>query len=210
MHLSEQADELLRSIYICLFEQKKSFESSSKNAPTAFIELSQAGLTVDKTSAILTSQGIKEGQACIRRHRLAERLMVDLLNLSSDLVHQSGCRLEHALHRGIEDRICTLLGHPKTCPHGNPIPEGSCCAQNENQVHSIIKPLSKMKEGEHGIVSYLHTLDNDVLKKIMSMNVLPGCSLQVRQISPSYVFETGRSQFAVDRTIADDIYIRVV
>jgi len=69
----------------------------------------------------LTPRGRREAEGAIRRHRLAERLLNDVLETKQD-IDENACRFEHLIYEGIEENICTLLGHPKVCPHGRPIP----------------------------------------------------------------------------------------
>jgi len=64
-----------------------------------------------------------------RRQRLAERLLTDVLELDRKAMDSSACEFEHIISKEVEESICTLLGHPKECPHGLPIPPGDCCAK---------------------------------------------------------------------------------
>jgi ABC-type glutathione transport system ATPase component len=76
----------------------------------------------------LTDRGRKKAADIIRRHRLAERLFTDSLALDSETeIEQQACKFEHILSPEATDKICTFLGHPRTCPHGAPIPLGACC-----------------------------------------------------------------------------------
>src|SRR5947209_3286156 len=78
----------------------------------------------------LTDRGRKKAADIIRRHRLAERLFTDSLALDSETeIEQQACKFEHILSPEATDKICTFLGHPRTCPHGAVIPPGSCCAK---------------------------------------------------------------------------------
>jgi putative ABC transport system ATP-binding protein len=75
-----------------------------------------------------TPRGEERARSVIRRHRLAERLFIDVLALRDEAsIEKNACTLEHILSPEVTDRICTFLGHPRTCPHGSPIPEGDCC-----------------------------------------------------------------------------------
>ncbi|MCR4338930.1 MAG: ATP-binding cassette domain-containing protein [Gemmatimonadaceae bacterium] len=77
----------------------------------------------------LTERGRHQAADIIRRHRLAERLFTDSLALESETaIEQQACKFEHILSQEATEKICTFLGHPRTCPHGAPIPPGSCCA----------------------------------------------------------------------------------
>jgi DtxR family transcriptional regulator, Mn-dependent transcriptional regulator len=207
MELTERAEEILESLWIEVVERKKIPDISVLKDNTAFKELLSRKCVSLEEKELLTSKGLDEGKLCVRRHRLAERLLVDVLHVKSGLVHETGCRLEHVLHKGLEDNICILLGHPKTCPHGKPIPEGKCCLKMQNKIESLVKPLSALKKGEQGKIAYLHTNDKDILRKIMAMGALPGLSISLVQGFPSYVFQIGESQFAVDKNIAEQIQV---
>ena len=76
----------------------------------------------------LTPRGRNRAGNIIRRHRLAERLFTDSLAMDSESeIEQQACKFEHILSPGATDKICSFLGHPRTCPHGAPIPPGPCC-----------------------------------------------------------------------------------
>ncbi len=75
----------------------------------------------------LTERGGSRARDVIRRHRLAERLFKDTFSIDDSEVHDQACKFEHIISPELDHRICTFLGHPKTCPHGNPIPPGECC-----------------------------------------------------------------------------------
>jgi Mn-dependent DtxR family transcriptional regulator len=78
----------------------------------------------------LTERGRKKAADIIRRHRLAERLFTDSLALDSETeIEQQACKFEHILSPEATDKICAFLGHPRTCPHGAPIPPGTCCGK---------------------------------------------------------------------------------
>src|SRR5438309_10294652 len=82
----------------------------------------------------LTPRGRQRAADIIRRHRLAERLFTDSLALDSETeIEQQACKFEHILSPEATDKICTFLGHPRTCPHGAPIPPGACCGK---ELHS--------------------------------------------------------------------------
>jgi putative ABC transport system ATP-binding protein len=75
----------------------------------------------------LTLAGTRRARDVVRRHRLAERLFTDTFSVDDSEAHQQACKFEHIISPELDQRICTFLGHPKTCPHGNPIPPGPCC-----------------------------------------------------------------------------------
>jgi putative ABC transport system ATP-binding protein len=92
--------------------------------------LKPASVSVGDGSAIveLTPRGRQRAGDIIRRHRLAERLFTDSLAMDSETeIEQQACKFEHILSPEATDKICAFLGHPRTCPHGAPIPPGACC-----------------------------------------------------------------------------------
>src|SRR5271165_3308754 len=79
----------------------------------------------------LTERGRQRAADIIRRHRLAERLFTDSLALENESeIEQQACKFEHILSPEATEKICTFLGHPRTCPHGAPIPPGPCCGRS--------------------------------------------------------------------------------
>ena len=209
MKISENAQELLENLWI-LFEEGGSCLDSSADQPPDYSELAALGLVIMAgETACLTPVGRTEAAMAIRRHRLAERLMVDILVTEEALIEERACSMEHALFDGVDESICTLLGHPQVCPHGKPIPPGRCCQQLRSTVSRLIAPLNELKSGETGRIAYIKMDDPDRLHKLMAMGVLPGVPLRVLRNRPSYVFEAGYSQFAVDEEIASAIFIRL-
>jgi putative ABC transport system ATP-binding protein len=75
----------------------------------------------------LTETGKHRARDVVRRHRLAERLFMDTFAVDDSEAHNQACKFEHIISPQLDQRICSFLGHPKTCPHGNPIPPGACC-----------------------------------------------------------------------------------
>src|SRR5262250_2779913 len=83
----------------------------------------------------LTPRGRERAGSIIRRHRLAERLFTDSLAMDSETeIEQQACKFEHILSPEATEKICKFLGHPRTCPHGAPIPRGACC---EKQIEEL-------------------------------------------------------------------------
>src|SRR2546428_5309842 len=75
-----------------------------------------------KRHIVLTEAGNKAAEAVLRRHRLTERFLVDMLGMQWHQVHEEACRLEHFISGAVESRVIASLHNPTTCPHGNPIP----------------------------------------------------------------------------------------
>jgi len=135
-------DHLLEQIWIC-GEEGKPAQVSTLHAsgpagslailpeePAAKVlgrmtELSLVAL--QNGEAQLTTVGSQRARDVVRRHRLAERLFKDTFSIDDTEAHTQACKFEHIISPELDQRICTFLGHPKTCPHGNPIPPGDCC-----------------------------------------------------------------------------------
>ncbi len=81
-------------------------------------------------SVQLTQMGSQRARDVVRRHRLAERLFKDTFSIEDSEARTQACRFEHIISPELDQRICTFLGHPTTCPHGNPIPPGNCCDEH--------------------------------------------------------------------------------
>jgi len=90
-----------------------------------------------------TERGRKRAMDVIRRHRLAERLFTQTLNIHDEKeIEEQACKFEHILSPEATDRICTFLGHPTTCPHGSPIPPGPCCGQRFIDASASLESLA--------------------------------------------------------------------
>jgi len=153
-----------------------------------------------------TEKGRERGGEVIRRHRLAERLLTDVLNMEDNEMESDACRFEHFLSPEVTNHICTLLGHPKTCPHGNSIPRGKCCENAEKRYESAVVPLGLLKCGETGRVLYMTTPRHDRLDRLTSLGLFPGRHVKIHQREPLFVVFIGETQLALEKSIVDDIY----
>jgi len=130
--LSHEAEEYIEAIYKLqrksgiartkdLAEELKVVPGSITNT---IAHLEKHGLVEHKPyrGVKLTAKGEKLALGIVRRHRLAERLLTDILEAEWSDVHESACRLEHALTEDVLSLLEKRLGYPKFCPHGNPIP----------------------------------------------------------------------------------------
>jgi len=213
MRVSDRAEEILEELWILIKEKKTTPISAGdlsvqSNAPELKELIDMQYIILSGETIELTSRGLKEAEAAIRRHRLAERLVMDVFDLKRSLMEEKACQFEHLLRKEVEESICTLLGHPKVCPHNRPIPPGICCRKALRHPVSIVSSLADMEGGAGATVAYLVTRDNRKLQKLMSMGILPGVRIDVIQTFPSHVFRIGRSVVAVDREMAKDIYVR--
>lgn len=210
--LSERAEEILEALWIQVEEQgKKSLDLGASRDEPAIEELVKLGfIRQDKDHIHLLEKGKSRAIGCVRRHRLAERLMADVFDIKKKIMNEISCKFEHLLHEGLEDNVCTLLGHPKICPHGKPIPPGKCCLEKKDKkLRKIVAPLAKLEVKDKGHIAYLQAKDTSQMHKLISVGALPGISVTLLQKFPSYVFQIGQSQFAIDEELASAIYIRL-
>ncbi len=212
MELSDKAEEILERLGIGIEEKGEFFsELSTVNDEAAMGELVKSGyITIEGKRVSLSPAGKKEAENAIRRHRLAERLLADVLDVKRMILNEVSCKFEHLLHKGVEDDVCILLGHPKVCPHGKPVPPGRCCREFRKSPRKLVSSLFELQAGQSGKIAYIHTGEGGQLQKLLAMGALPGSSIRLLQKFPSYVFQIGNSQFAIDREIAKDIYVRLV
>jgi DtxR family Mn-dependent transcriptional regulator len=213
MELEEKAEELLETLWIRTEEEKEDILSLDdlRGMKKPIQQLLKAGyISVSDNRVTLTNKGRPEARSVVRRHRLAERLLADVLGTRDMLIHEKACKFEHLLDRGLDESICNLLGHPKICPHGKPIPPGRCCQEEQMQAQKVVAPLSQLAQGQKGKVAYIYAPESSKLQKLMAMGILPGAPIILIQSFPSYVFQVGQTQLAVDKEIADAIYVRLV
>ncbi len=215
MNVSAKAEEILEALWIAIEEKGENaahFETLKITAgDEALSELvGLAYVEVHGERVHLRKEGRSEARMTVRRHRLAERLMMDILDIKGEAGDERACEFEHLLHHGVDTKICTLLNHPTTCPHGRPIPPGTCCEQARQEGDVGVVALTELKAGERGEIAYLSATDVSKMQKLMSMGVLPGSDLQVTRTFPSYIFKVGHSEFAVDAELAREIFIRKV
>ena len=155
----------------------------------------------------LTPNGYEQAKQIVRCHRLAERLLADVLGMPLKEMEQGACEFEHILAPEIVDSICTLLGHPSECPHGLKIPEGKCCSQARETLTSAIVPLSKVQVGDQVKVCYINTKSDSRIHKLCHFGIIPGALIKVHQKSPSFVVQHENTQIAIEQDIADEIFV---
>ncbi len=127
--INPDVEELLERLYEYEIEndQYPQGEIVKKGADGA-ITLKLAELCEEKYK--LTEAGKEAVKSVFRRHRLAERLLQDVLAVGPSHIEEDACRFEHVLQDEVDEKVCILLGHPTQCPHGKPIPQGRCCQKH--------------------------------------------------------------------------------
>ena len=161
-------------------------------------------LTEDNNKIILTKEGVDYARRIIRAHRIAERLIYDVL----DGEFESGaCEFEHIITPELVDSICILLGHPRECPHGMPIPEGECCKLSAKTAECSVTPLTELKVGQSARVAYVNFQNDQLLHKIDGLQIRPRAFVKLHQIYPSYVIECEGANIALDKEIVSNIFV---
>src|SRR4051812_20714996 len=124
----------------------------------------------------LTDKGRSLATTVVRRHRLAERLLVDVIGLEWEKVHAEADRWEHAISADVEEKLVVLLGDPATCPHGNPIPGSSHKVEGPPAV-----PLSHMAAGPVVVrrISEKVEIDDDAIAFLAGADLIPGSTAVV-------------------------------
>jgi DtxR family Mn-dependent transcriptional regulator len=154
----------------------------------------------------LTENGRKIASSVLRRHRLAERLLTDILHLDWSEVHDQACKLEHALSPEILKPLEKALGHPKKCPHGNPIPT-SCGGILEEETVA----LSELGAKTCGVIVKIVDEKTETLQQLAGLNLTPGTSVHVegRTVSGgSLVVVVGDETCTIDVELASVIYVK--
>ncbi|GAX59654.1 Mn-dependent transcriptional regulator [Candidatus Scalindua japonica] len=157
-----------------------------------------------------TKAGKKRAEMIIRRHRIAERLLNDVLEMRGEEFERGACQFEHFVNEEIVASICTLLGHPEVCPHGNKIPQGECCLSAKKNLEPVISPLSLIKAGKKVKVVYISTKSHASLDRLTGIGVIPGLELTIHQKFPSMILQYGETQLALDNDIAKNVYVRII
>jgi DtxR family transcriptional regulator, Mn-dependent transcriptional regulator len=213
MKVSAKAEEILEGLWIATEEEGDNAAQLERlgvgAADEGLEELKRlAFIEVKGERVYLRPEGRSEARMTVRRHRLAERLMMDILDYKGSQGNAKACEFEHLLRHGVDTKLCTLLNHPTNCPHGKPIPPGECCEEARKKGEVGVVALTELKAGERGEIAYLSTGNEKKMQKLMSMGVLPGSELRISRTFPSYIFKVGHSEFAVDEELAREIFIR--
>ncbi|MBF0330867.1 MAG: metal-dependent transcriptional regulator [Candidatus Omnitrophica bacterium] len=176
--------------------------------PKIVDELCACGLVVlgaEASTIKLTAEGEARARQLIRAHRLAERLIADVLG-GGDL-ERIACEFEHTVSLELVNGICTLLGHPKECPHGMPIPEGECCKLANKSELSFIIPLLDLKLGESARIAYINCRNDQQIHKLEGLCIRPGVVIKLHQNYPTYVIECEGSSIALDKGVVSNISV---
>ena len=139
---------------------------------------------MDDRSLRLTEKGRNLATSVVRRHRLAERLLVDVIGLEWEKVHREADRWEHAISADVEEKLVLLLGDPGTCPHGNPIPGSKHAAKTTGHValnEAVPGPVTIVR------ISEKVELDDNALNLLADAQLIPGNAAEVTIVAPAGV-----------------------
>ncbi len=162
-------------------------------------------LTAAGRTLRLTGKGRQRAESVVRKHRLAERLLTDVIGLPWHEAHIEACRWEHVISDQVEARLVTLLGNPKTCPHGNPIPGSraepldiTALAAHEPGDAIRLERLTEQVEINHDALVYLD-----------EHNFRPGTQARVRSKAPdgTLTLELANGTIALGPALANQLYV---
>jgi DtxR family Mn-dependent transcriptional regulator len=154
----------------------------------------------------LTEKGRKLALEILRRHRLAERFLTDILNVDWSQVHESACKLEHALTEDIVPLLEERLGHPKFCPHGNPIPTANgeildqeCISLTQVEAETVCKVIS-IADGKR-----------QNLSRFAQIGIRPGALLKILAKKPqSLIVSVAGEKSPLSRSDASCVCVKKV
>jgi DtxR family Mn-dependent transcriptional regulator len=167
---------------------------------------SEGYLTVEDRAVHLTAKGQKRAASVVRKHRLAERLLTDIIGLPWHKAHLEACRWEHVISDEVEDRLVELLGNPETCPHGNPIPGSG------GRIPSNLVALSSRHGGDEirlERVTEQVEIDLDALAYLSEAGFIPGADARVAARGPdgTLTIELGEHTIALGPALADQLFV---
>ncbi|MEI7478960.1 MAG: metal-dependent transcriptional regulator [Actinomycetes bacterium] len=157
-------------------------------------------------SISLTSEGIRLAETVIRRHRLAERLLVDVIGLEWHKAHVEAGRWEHVISAAVEEKLIALLGNPTTCPHGNPIP-GSPAGPARIERSLDLEEMPGLVD----IVRISESLEYDEgsMASLERVGAIPGKSATLRFTDAQRELVTAEGVLEVNDALAAQLFVAV-
>lgn len=155
---------------------------------------------------VLTESGLREALDIVRRHRISERFLVDVLGMSWDEAHEDACLLEHALSPRVLVALEEYLDNPEVCPHGHPIP-----SEDGHVAEVVGVPLAELRQGASGTIVQVSESDEAMLTYLGSLGMFPGTRVVVTEIAPfggPLLIEVNGSAYALGRDVAGGILVR--
>ncbi|MDZ4826109.1 MAG: metal-dependent transcriptional regulator [Actinomycetota bacterium] len=174
-------------------------ETINRLSEQGFVDLA------DDRSLQLTDKGRHLATTVVRRHRLAERLLTDVIGLEWEKVHKEAARWEHAISSDVEEKLVELLGDPATCPHGNPIPGSKRVTRPQVTVALAVSEPGKVTVAR---ISEKLELSDDGLHLVAAARLVPGASATVIERSGTGVrVKTATGEHVVPDVVAEQLYV---
>jgi len=154
----------------------------------------------------LTEKGRARALSVIRKHRLAERLLTEVLHMDWSHVHDAACELEHAMTDEMIKPLEKTLKEPTTCPHGNPIPDESGRILEEKS-----EPLSHFKPKDKAVLVKITDEKSDMLRYLASLGLMPGTIVEVQEKAPfdgPIIVKVMGASYALGRNVASLVQAR--
>lgn len=154
----------------------------------------------------LTAKGRKLAVDVVRRHRLSERFLTDKLGVKWEEVHTEAHKMEHGISKVVEDKMYKMLGKPKTCPHGNPVPDEKGRIKEEPS-----KPLVDFERDAKLSIVKITDEEPKLLCYLATLGLMPRTQIKVEQKAPfngPIMVRVGNAVYALGRKIAESIWVR--
>jgi DtxR family transcriptional regulator, Mn-dependent transcriptional regulator len=165
---------------------------------------------VEGDHMVLRERGEEKAREIIRRHRLTERLFMEVFELSEEEAEEEACKMEHILSPSVTESVCTFLGHPPTCIHGKPIPRGECCKRFKKEITPLVIPLEELSLSEAARIVFIVPKSHQRLDRLSAFGIVPGSIVRMHQKIPSHVLQIGETTVALDKEIVKDIYVKKI
>lgn len=204
---SRRVEDAVKNLWLEIVEKGREVSTSEMDEEMLKLLTSGGYVKIRNRTVKLTDRGEKLGRRLVRLHRLAERLLLDVLGMEEKVYESASCSVEHAITEELEEAICTLLGHPKICPHGKDIPPGVCCMRRKNVLTKIVYSLPELSPGDEGRICYLASNRKTLVSRMLNMGIVPGSHIKVLMKTPSYLIQVGNTQVALDENVARAIYV---
>ena len=163
----------------------------------------------------LTAQGRERATSVMRKHRLAERLLLDVIGLDWQDVHVEACRWEHVMSEQVEQRLISLLGHPQTSPYGNPIPGldhlgDPAGPPPETHLDLISADVAAGRGGRYEVRRIIEIVQNQptVMDQLRRGGVIPGAVLEFSERGGTLLAVDDATTTELSRDIAHGIHVR--
>ena len=165
----------------------------------------------------LTTEGRRQATSVMRKHRLAECLLIDVIGMEWEEVHIEACRWEHVMSDSVERRIAALLGAPTACPHGNPIPGldelGKLPTRSEGIGTLLTLEQAAARGSGEAVVRRISEQiqpDADIMRDLRTAGVQPGETVKLVPEGEGLQLTTHQGTTTVDDTTARHVFVSVV